>query len=36
MVKLEIMVLVYNQYQSLFGYGGSYDDNGAVVPTSFW
>ena len=24
-----------NSYQSLFGYGGSYDDNGAVAPSSF-
>ncbi len=24
-----------NAYQSLFGYGGSYDDNGAVSPSSF-
>ena len=24
-----------NSYQSLFGYGGSYDDNGAVSPSSF-
>ena len=24
-----------NSYQSLFGYGGSYDDNGAVSPGSF-
>ena len=24
-----------NSYQSLFGYGGSYDDNGTVAPSSF-
>jgi outer membrane receptor protein involved in Fe transport len=24
-----------NSYQSLFGYGGSYNDNGAVSPSSF-
>jgi TonB-linked SusC/RagA family outer membrane protein len=24
-----------NQYQSLFGYGGAYDDNGAVAPVTF-
>ena len=35
MVKQETMVLVNNQYQSLFGYGGSYDDNGAVAPSTF-
>jgi len=25
-----------NSYQSLFGYGGSYDDNGAVSPSFIW
>ena len=34
-MKLVQNSVAINSYQSLFGYGGSYGDNGAVAPSSF-